>query len=292
MVIITLPGPLTTVQDGGRNGYMSTGFSPCGAMDRLAMEMANAILGNDPGEGVLEATLSGPKLYFEESCCCAVADAAGVRSFNVPAGCEVDFGRITGLRRYIAVKGGFDIKPYLGSVSTDMKCGVGGFGRKLAAGDRLALRRPEMGRELVCARPSLPENILAVPGPQDGMFSKQVMRDFFSREFGVSAKSDRMGIRLEGEPLSPGKTDIISDGIVMGSVQLPSSGLPIVLMADRQTTGGYAKIATVITACLPRLAQMGPGERFKFEKCGEKRAVDLLKRQKDFIGKLKKAAGE
>lgn len=292
MVVITFAGPLTSLQDGGRNGYLSAGFSPCGAMDRLAMEMANAILGNDPDEGVLEATFAGPKLYFEESCGMAVADASGVRSFNVPAGCEVDLGSLNGLRRYIAVKGGFGIAPYLGSVSTDMKCGVGGMGRKLLRGDRLPLKKPGPCRELMCSRPTLPENILAIPGPQNGMFTGKLMKEFFSRDFTVSAKSDRMGIRLEGEPLIPGKTDIISDGIVMGSVQLPSSGLPIVLMADRQTTGGYAKIATVITACLPHLAQMMPGQSFKFEKCSERKAIDLLKYQKAFIQKLKSASGE
>jgi biotin-dependent carboxylase-like uncharacterized protein len=188
----------------------------------------------------------------------------------------------TGCRAYLAVGGGFDIPEVLGSRSTYLKCGIGGFdGRKLIQGDELLFRDTKAIRERndkfekklrkwlenAAKTAKTPIEVCAIPGPQDAVFTGKGLEQFFSQTFTVSNQSDRMGIRLEGEPITAnGSTDIISDGIALGSVQVPSSGKPIILLADRQTTGGYAKIATVISADIPLLAQARPGDSLRFRR--------------------------
>lgn len=287
---ILSPGPLTTVQDKGRYGYMNTGFSPGGAMDQGAMRLANLLVGNDPGEGVLEMTLSGITATFSCDTVVAVTGAdmsptVGGKSVPmnqtllVKKGEEIRLGFAgNGLRSYLAVAGGFDLPLVMGSLSTNLKCALGGFqGRKLEAGDEIPLRMSVSSfetRAFPAAKVPDTLDVHVMMGPQDDYFTDSGIRCFLTQEYTVSAKSDRMGIRLDGEAVeSRSGVDIISDGIVTGSVQIPAAGTPIIMMADRQTTGGYAKIATVISSDLGLLAQAKPGTRIRFHRVTAKMAI-------------------
>jgi len=183
-----------------------------------------------------------------------------------------------GLRSYLSVAGGFDLPLVMGSLSTNLKCALGGFqGRKLAAGDEIPLKRSVSSLETRSFSVHSQQNPLAVHvmlGPQDDYFTQDGIGSFFTEEYTVSPQSDRMGIRLEGVAVeSKNGVDIISDGIAFGSVQIPAAGTPIIMMADRQTTGGYAKIATVISSDLDLLAQAKPGDKIRFHRVTAKMAV-------------------
>ena len=215
---------------------------------------------------------------------------------SVKKGDVLDCGSAkSGLRGYLAVAGGFDIAPVMGSMSTNLKCKVGGFeGRKLKSGDVLPLRYPQSDLYGMTSRVFEPEKqkdgtvtVHVIPGPQDDYFSDKGKNIFYSETYSVTGDSDRMGIKLDGTPVeSVDGVDIISDGIVAGSVQIPSSGKPIIMMADRQTTGGYAKIATVITSDLPLLAQLRPGGSLRFEKVDLQYAVKRIKQDNKLLKKL------
>ena len=303
---IITPGPLSTVQDLGRFGFMQSGFSPNGAMDTYSARLANLLVGNSQGEGVIEMTLSGITAEFDCETVIALTGAdmnpqingepiEMYKSIHVSQGDVLSMKTASkGMRSYLAVAGSFDIPPVMGSVSTNLKCGVGGFeGRKLKAGDCIPLRGTV---DLLCfgTRKISPCNdyktgveVRAVAGPQDDYFSESELKKFFSSEYKVSSKSDRMGIRMEGEKISSlNGVDIISDGVVTGSVQIPSSGEPIVMMADRQTTGGYAKIATVITPDLKYLAQLQPGNTVKFIRISQQEAEKINIKEQKYFSKL------
>ena len=303
---ITFAGPLTTVVDGGRYGYMSVGFSSGGAMDLYSMRVANILVGNGMDEGALEMTFMGIVAEFDTDAVIAITGADMTPAVNgqpipmyeavtVRRGDTLSLGKAeTGMRAYLAVAGGFDIPKVMGSYSTNLKCSVGGYeGRKLKAGDALPLKR---GSRLISERKAEKENsyeksisVRVVLGPQDDYFTEKGISDFLSRVYTVSDKSDRMGIRLSGEPVeNKNGVDIISDAIVMGSVQIPASGEPIIMMADRQTTGGYAKIATVITSDLGLLAQSYPGTQIRFTAVSYNKAVKLLKKQNKRLFALKR----
>lgn len=292
-------GSLTTIQDAGRFGYMEYGIGESGAMDRNSYTRVNQLVGNVDGEAVLEATLLGPDLTFEQNTVIAYmgahmnADIDGIpinrgRAYPVSAGQRVNFGFAkSGVRAYIAVAGGIEVPKVLGSRSTNLKCGIGGFqGRKLRNGDVIEVRDMTYSQgelERLFKRRETPEkyesriHVRVIMGPQDDYFTEEGKRNFLEQEYKVSPESDRMGIRLSGNAIE-GKDsmDIVSDGITFGSVQVTSSGLPIVLMADHQTTGGYAKIATVLTADLPYLAQARPGDVVTFTSV---RIEDVQKRR-------------
>jgi biotin-dependent carboxylase-like uncharacterized protein len=283
-IIIENAGALTTVQDLGRHGYMGLGFPPCGALDEQSFRLANALAGNEANAAALEMTLLGVTARFTAPGIIALTGAdfgatlnAAPLALNTPvpvnAGDRLACGMATqGLRGSLAIAGGIDVPLVMGSRSTHLKCGIGGFeGRKLASGDELAIGGQRGAADSTVqeiTQPisrSNPQIIRAIAGPEEDLFSGEALAQFFSAEFTLSPQCDRMGIRLDGEPI-PAKsgTDIISTGIAAGSVQVPSSGLPIILLADRQTVGGYAKIATVIRADLPLLAQMRPGDKLQF----------------------------
>lgn len=289
-------GLLTTVQDSGRAGYMKYGFSQCGAMDMKAMKTANILLSNNENAAVLEMTLNGIAAVFTEDCAICISGAQidakinkkPIRTnkvYKITAGDVLICGRITnGARAYLAVNGGIDVPEFLGSRSTDLKSKAGGLcGRKLETGDDIRIL-PHKNiiniEKRETAEFEFKKEILlrAVPGPQDDMFTKEDMKIFFSAEYGISAEADRMGVRLSGPPLK-GKNglNIISDGIAPGSVQVPESGQPIILAADRQTTGGYAKAATVISADMPLLAQALPGHCIKFRAVSVKEAENAAR---------------
>lgn len=290
---ILSPGPLTTVQDSGRFGALGKGFSPGGAMDMDAMTVANLLVGNAPGVGVLEMTMLGITARFDCETVIALTGAdMSTRLNDEPiaryASIAVHSGDIlsmkaakNGVRAYLSVAGGFDLPLVMGSVSTNLKCALGGFqGRKLKTGDELPLN--QSGAPFLPRQVSPPEDypdcisLRVLLGPQDDAFTQKGIDTFLGCEYTVTDKADRMGIRLSGEIIeSKNGVDILSDGIAAGSVQIPASGTPIIMMADRQTTGGYAKIATVISADLSRAAQARPGTRIRFVRVTEAEAIRL-----------------
>ncbi len=305
---ILTPGPLSTIQDLGRFGYMQSGFSPGGAMDTHAAKTANLLVGNAMGDAVIEMTMMGIKARFDCDTVIALTGADMAPLLNdepIPLYQSVAIhdgdvltmsAAVSGMRGYLAVAGGFDLPVVMGSLSTNLKCAIGGFeGRKLKAGDTLPLRRradlsqfgerrvpSEQYGTAVCVR--------AVAGPQDDYFTDEGVTTFFSKEYRVSAKSDRMGIRLEGDKVeSRDGVDIVSDGIVTGSVQIPSDGHPIVMMADRQTTGGYAKIASVITPDLKLLAQLQPGNTVRFVRISQREAEKINVQEQQYFKQLEYA---
>lgn len=284
---ITQPGPQTTVQDLGRIGSQAYGVPVCGALDPVALRLANALVGNEAGAAALECRLLGPVLTVENDpirIALAGAEAAidvtvdgetrsypAWRAIDVPPGASVRIGplRASGCA-ILAIAGGIDVPPVLGSRSTDLKGGFGGLdGRALKAGDRLPVGTAPPGGPCVelPSPPSLAfDGVLRVVlGPQEDAFSEVGLASFLGSTYRVSREADRMGIRLEGEPLAfRTGPDITSDGIATGSIQVPGSGLPIILLVDHQTVGGYAKVATVISADLPRAGRLLPGAAFRF----------------------------
>lgn len=298
------PGVLTTVQDAGRTGHQAQGFNVSGVMDRRAYRLGNYLVGNYTDEAVLEMSAVGGTFLFLESNYIAITGAdmgATIEGLPAPmyetvfvrAGDTLAFGAAkTGMYTYIAFSGGLDIAPVLGSRSTNLKCSLGGFeGRKLKAGDILPFRMPldELGglRIQHLPREDYGKNeahIRVVLGPQDDYFTEQGIRTFLSAPYRITENADRMGCKLDGSAIEyKSKVDIISDGIVFGSVQVPPNGLPIVMLADRQTTGGYAKIATVISSDLPLLVQRKFGDTVYFEAISEKAAEKLfIKEQRRF----------
>ena len=302
---ITSAGLLTTIQDTGRFGYMASGFSQSGAMDKDSCLIANKLVFNNDLEGVLEMTLNGVSGVFTEDCVIALTGAdlrwtvndAEVRRYKA---LEIKKGDVIksaasrdGMRGYLAVAGGFDINPVMGSYSTNLKCGIGGFnGKKIKNGDILPFRHERNQllpvykglEDIPVFSKNTPVSIRVVLGPQEDFFSKKGIDTFLNSVYTVTTDSDRMGIRLEGEKIeSVNGVDIISDGIALGSVQIPSSGKPIIMMADRQTVGGYAKIATVISADIPLLAQAMPNTQIIFEAVSLKDAQKIYKKHRNHL---------
>lgn len=282
-------GPLTTIQDNGRFGYMEYGIGESGAMDKDSYQKANALVGNTNGEAVLEATLVGPIMKADGDMLIAFMGAdmpAAIddkdmkrgQAYRVKKGQTVSFGVAkSGVRVYIAFAGGIHVPEIMGSKSTNLKCMLGGFeGRKIEDSDILPLYDFDYSETKISElleQKLFPKNydaniqVRVVLGPQEDSFTAEGIKTFLETPYTVSNDSDRMGIRLMGERIEgKGEMDIVSDGITFGSIQVTSAGLPIILMADHQTTGGYAKIATVISADLPYLAQARPGDSVSFKK--------------------------
>ncbi|GAB4178016.1 MAG: biotin-dependent carboxyltransferase family protein [Thalassobaculales bacterium] len=287
------PGPSTTLQDLGRTGWQRFGVPQSGAMDVAAHRAANALVGNPPGAATLEFTLlggawevacDGARLAVAGGAFAVTIDgapAAAWRSFTLRRGQVLAVGAARDAARgYIAVAGGFALAPVMGSLSTHVRSGIGGFrGRAIAAGDALPLARatPPEGPELALD-PLPPRAGLArvVMGPQDDYFSEAAQAAFLAAPYAVTSQADRMGYRLAGPAVAHARGfNIISDAIALGSVQVPGTGQPIVLLADRQTTGGYPKIATVIAPDIRELAQARPGEEVRFAAVGQREALAL-----------------
>jgi biotin-dependent carboxylase-like uncharacterized protein len=259
--------------------------------------VANALVGNDAGAATLEITLIGPELEFEDERVIAVAGAEFDLSlddrpaisnapFVVAAGSRLRFGiRRRGARAYLAISGGISVEPLLGSRSTHVLSASGGLdGRALRSGDRLPLgdvartdRIASPLSEPIVPLQTAPARIRVLPGPQLEYFAPDALDALQSGPYVLGQHSDRMGFRLEGPFLRhSGGADIISDATPLGALQVPASGQPILLMADRATTGGYPKLATVVTADLPLAGQLGPGDTIEFVVCSPLEALSAL----------------
>ncbi|MGI6076474.1 MAG: biotin-dependent carboxyltransferase family protein [Pyramidobacter sp.] len=310
-LIVERAGALTTVQDLGRWGHQALGMPVSGAMDAPALMRGNLLLGNPVGAAALEVTVMGPHVRFEGEGCISVVGGDLSPKLNgevlplwtavaVKDGDRLSFGAPhgKGCRAYLCVGGGIDVPLVMGSRSTYMKAKIGGLqGRKLKDGDALSTGTPwALWRKVigtVCPedlRPDYSEAPLrAVPGPQDAYVAPEGLETFFKAEYTVSASADRMGCRLEGDSVihHVKGPDIVSDGIPMGAVQVPGSGLPIVMMADRQTTGGYVKIAVVHALDVARLAQKMPGDKVRFARISVEEGIELSRAEAAQVEKLR-----
>lgn len=314
-VTIVRPGLLATVQDTGRHGYQSYGVPVGGAMDVVSLRIANWLAGNEDGAAALELTLSGACLRFDEDALIAVcgadlsptADGRPLpqrRPVWLRRGSVVEFkARASGCRAYVAVAGGFDVPPVMGSRSTYVRGGIGGFeGRRLQPGDRLRSGTPgraasalsavlAKAREdggafaavpwhvspLVFAPLARRQGIRIIRGAEFGRFDAASREALLRDPFVVRPQSDRMGYRLSGPALKLSEPfELLSEGVSAGTIQVPPDGQPIVLMADRQTVGGYPRIAHVATVDLTALAQTMPGEAVAFRDIGQAEAERLL----------------
>lgn len=310
MVIEVLrPGAQSTFQDLGRRGLQHSGIPVNGAMDQRAHRIANWAVGNPAHEATLEITLIGPTLKFGARTVIALcgADLSATidgmpmpidRASVVAAGSVLSFGRrVSGVRAYLAVRGGFSIEPVMGSASTYLRGGYGGLGgRALRAGDRIGLRLAGDARVPGRAIPGFPAAVLRRPdapirvvaGRHWDAFDRAAQHHFFTRDYTIRTDSDRMGYRLDGPLLSVREPlEIVSEVVGFGTVQVPSDGRPIVLMADCQTTGGYPKIAEVAGVDLPRMAQRMPGESVRFESISLAQAHRLLDAQEQVYAAMR-----
>ena len=317
---IVSSGSLTTVQDLGRRGFQRYGIPVCGALDPVSLRIANMLVGNPEGAAGLEFTWIGPAVRFDSDCAVAVVGAdfspevdgkpaPAWESAIVPAGSTLNVGIARdGLRGYMAVSGGIDVPLVMNSRSTDTKGGFGGFdGRPLGDGDRLPIGDSPIVDAIVAdgwTGSGLPSEISRQPtygqdfqlrvtlGPQDDEFTDAGIRAMSSSEYTVSMDSDRMGYRLEGPPIEHRSgADIVSDGSALGSVQVPGSGQPIALLADRGTTGGYTKVATVIGPDIGLLAQAMPGAKIRFATVSVEEAHEALREQEEMLREIKAFVG-
>jgi antagonist of KipI len=302
------PGLLTTFQDIGRVGYQQYGIVVSGAMDSLSTNIANLLVGNPKNEAVLEITILGPTLKVLADAVISICggnlspkvdgkEAPMWKSFTVREGQVLDFGRpIEGARAYLSVAGGFDIPVVMGSKSTYLKAGIGGFlGRSLEKGDTLCgFEGSYSKRGRALHYDEIPKykneiNLRVVLGPHQLAFSDDMINAFLSSKYEVTPQFDRMGFRLKGPRIvHETSADIISDAIPLGGIQVPANGEPIILMADRQTIGGYTRIATVISSDIPLIAQALPGNEIRFHAITVEEAQHIYKQKVRLIRTLEK----
>lgn len=301
---ILRPGLLMTVQDLGRHGHQHVGLCPGGAMDPMSLKLANALVKNDVGAAALELTVLGPDLEFERDTLIALVGAEFETDFPinrpvlVQKGSHISISRAArGARGYLAVAGGIAVEPVLGSRSTYLPGGFGGVeGRVLKRGDSIPLAenseqlsqerfqalKHKRGNSVRWHVPSItvpdrePIVLHALEGEHFGDFDANMQRAFFDTVWRVTPDSNRMGYRLAGPPITRSKKDeILSAPTCLGTVQVPANGVPIALMADHQTTGGYPRIAEIASADVPRLAQLGPNGSLHFARCSLDMAAEL-----------------
>ncbi len=297
------PGMLSTVQDLGRWGHQHLGVPVAGPMDWYSHRLANRLVGNPDESAALEVTLLGPDLTSDGDVECAVAGAAFEMTvdgspvptharFTLRRGARLGFHRRSaGARATLAVRGGIDLPPLLGSRATSLISRMGPLGgRALAAGDVLPVGSARAGGRPPGYPLALPvggARIRVVMGPHENCVNSSGLATFCTMRFSVSPQSNRMGYRLDGSVLARAESkdaEMLSDATPIGSIQVPPSGLPILLMADRQTTGGYPKIATVITADLPLAGQLAPGDWIEFVPCDRRAALGALRRREAALG--------
>lgn len=305
-IVVKKSGVSTTVQDMGRIGHMSSGFSPNGVMDRRAALTANILVENNENAPVLEIMLAGPVLRFTTDTYIAITgadfapklDGSAIPPYKaifVRHGSVLSTSNVRkGVFGYIAFAGGgLDVALVMDSASTNIKCGIGGWkGRALQYGDYLPFKSkvdylPNLPSHEIQEDPQFyhytsndPDAVVVlrvILGPQDTLFTPQGIETFFSETFTTTSKSDRMGYRLDGPEIETKHgSDIISDGIAFGAIQVPSHGRPIIMLADRQSTGGYAKIGTIASVDTPKLVQCPPNTPIRFEPISVQQAQQLL----------------
>lgn len=310
-ILVEHPGMLTSVQDLGRWGYQALGMPVAGAMDPHSLRMGNILLGNPENAAALECTLLGPtlKITCEKTLLALTGadlkmkinhkDALPWKALEVFRGDRISFSnsREGGCRGYLCFAGGMEVPQVMESRSTYLRGKIGGFsGRALKKGDSLTLGKPdflwERSAGLECPaelRPQEPPHNLfrVVLGPQEEKFTSRGIETFFSSEYTVSSAADRMGFRLEGPKIEHREgADIVSDAIPPGSIQVPGHGEPIVMMADRQTTGGYAKIGVLCSGDFGRFAQKMPGQKVRFTSISVSQGTEIYKKQEEKILEL------
>ncbi|HHW03601.1 MAG TPA: biotin-dependent carboxyltransferase [Thermoanaerobacterales bacterium] len=302
------PGLFTSVQDMGRFGYERQGVPVSGVMDEFSFRVANMLVGNAENTPALEITLLGPTLEVLQDTVVAVT-GAWMRpvvdgrempcwsSFPVRKGETLSFAPVkAGCRAYMAVLGGFAGDTVMGSVSTYTRGGIGGVkGRRLEKGDILSREGDEFFahffkvREEYIPHYSSEEEIRIILGPQHDYFSRESLELFLNSTYTITKDADRMGYRLDGPEIkAKEKHDIITDGILPGAVQIPGNGKPIIMLKDAQTTGGYAKIATVVSTDLSKLAQLKPGDRINFRAISLQEAHQLLQKMEYVLDDIRK----
>ncbi len=306
VIQVIRPGVLTTVQDAGRFGLQNLGVSPCGAMDGLALRVANQLVENAEEAACLEVTLPGVELEILSECELGIAGAdLDARLDNLRTGCWTNVfpktgqrltfhHRLWGARTYLSVRGGFFTDKVLGSSATDLKSGWGGLsGRRAQKGDRLhAAAKPLPGNRVRRAvHPGVvmayrnPFSLRAMAGPQIDCLSSDDQIEFFTREFRIGSQSGRMAYLLSGPRFKTLAAEIISDAVPFGAVQIFPNGQVALIMADRQTVGGYPKVAVVISADLPKAGQLCAGHRIRFCRVSLDEAHDALKIQQQRVAR-------
>lgn len=295
-VRILKAGLFTTVQDLGRGGYQNVGFPVSGVMDRRSFRLANMLIDNPENEAVLEFALTGPTLEFTSDTIISITggdfnptindkEVSMYTAIYAHKGDILKFGCAkTGSYGYIAFSSRLDIPVFMGSRSTYEKCSAGGYkGRKLREGDHIWFRVKKRYIPYFLSRHLEKEDfssnditLRVVMGPQDDFFTKDGIKSFLTEEYNVTSEFDRMGCRLDGKAIEhKNRADIISDGMVLGSIQVPAHGKPIIALADRQTVGGYTKIATVISTDIPKLVQSKEGDKVHFKMVTIDEAQDI-----------------
>jgi len=304
-LLVESPGLLTTVQDLGREGYGPIGLSPSGAADPVALRLGNLLVGNGPGAAGLEMTLLGGSFAFPEGAIIAIVGADFGATVNgrlvemwtphtLPPGAKLNLGHTKNFARcYLAVAGGIQVEPFLGSASTHLLSGLGGHeGRAMRKGDVLNLGVAEIQpRARTISQAVLlslkPRRILRVTeGPQSDQFSEEAKHSFYRSTFRVSEESDRMGLRLAGPAVMADTTgQMITEGVPLGAIQITPSGQAIILLVDQQTAGGYPKIANVIGVDLHRIGQLRPHVEIRFEQTSLGVARSLWVEQEGLLSK-------
>ncbi|KYH28957.1 MULTISPECIES: biotin-dependent carboxyltransferase family protein [Clostridium] len=321
------PGLLTTVQDLGRYGFRKYGVIVSGAMDEVSHRIANLLVGNREEEAALEITLLGLEILIKEDTLIAICGGNLSPSINeckipmwrpvyVRKGSILKFGKcVDGARAYIAFAGSFDIEKIMESKSTYLRGEIGGFeGRKLKKGDVIKLNKPHseimnfinilskrvnsngfaypkwfINKSIYCKYSENPV-VQVTKGGEINYFSEESIKSFFSEEFVITPQSDRMGYRLKGKMLTLKEPlEMISEAVSLGTVQVPPDGNPIILLADRQTTGGYPKLAEIISVDIPIIAQLKPGDNIKFQEVSLEYAQKLYIQREENIEELKTA---
>jgi antagonist of KipI len=309
-ILINKAGILTTVQDLGRNGFRRFGINQNGAMDKTAVRLINSLLATHENTAVLEAHFPAPEILFEEPALFSLGGADFAARLNGAAlenwriyyaekGSVLKFTeKVFGNRAYLSIKGGFAIENWLGSASTNLKAGIGGFrGRKLQNGDRIRFNskfkvqspkfKYRISNSLIPFYSKFP-TVRVVEGAEFRLLTSQSREKILQRNFTITPNSDRMGFRLTGEPLFlENKTELVSSAVNFGTIQLLPDGQMIVLMADHQTTGGYPRIANVIPTDLPLLAQLGANDKVAFHTISIAEAENLAVQFENDLKRLK-----
>ena len=303
-LIVLKPGLQSTIQDLGRYNYSHFGISASGAADPLSLKIGNLIVGNKESASAIEMTIIGGEFQFDSECYIAISGSefeasldnnyiTNQKAIDVKKGQILSFGQAkTGARAYLCIQGGIDVDNYLSSKSTHILSGIGGYlGQPISKGDILSFGinknsiKPIIFRQLLDMNTS---KIRIISGLQSNFFDDKAWSSFISNPFTVSNSSNRMGIRLDGNKiLSNIESEIITEGVPLGAIQVPGSGDPIISFVEHQTTGGYPKIANVIIADIHKVGQLKPGDKFQFDLVSKEEAEELRLEQMLFIKNLK-----